>query len=145
MRRKRLLKAACLVSPLAALAVAAPGFAAPADFSCRASAARISVLGLNIEPFVANAGDIPCATDGTGLLRPVTIPALLPPLLGEIDLAILNADTARVEAGTDSSTAAAAADARVLDLTLRVLGNTISVRLLNSQAAFTCENGPPVP
>jgi hypothetical protein len=148
MRRKRLLKTACLVTPLAALLAAAPAMATeekPApkpeplvfgDFDCRASVLRVNVLGINLEPFVANRGAAPCVTDKSTLLEPTN-------LLGLLKVGLLQSDTwmSPVSYYGSNVTGTAKAEARVADVDVNLLGLRIKVDLLNAKATYSCANG----
>src|SRR4051794_24091013 len=68
--------------------------------SCRASAARVSLLGqLTVEPIRANAGSSPCSTQSSNVLKPTTIG----PLTAEA-VEANTADTGTIRSGVASVT-----------------------------------------
>jgi hypothetical protein len=129
---------------VALAAVVAAVFAAPAaagpsggTFSCKASAVRVALLGITLEPFVANAPDVPCVTDESGLINPTDV--------GPLRLSVLSARTIANPGGKPGGYAAS----EVVDLQLPGSGDpfpllpAIRAEVLATSAAATCASGQP--
>ena len=108
--------------------LAAPAQAAPEDFSCRASAVRLTSPLLNLEPIVANRAGDPCKSDAASL---VTLP-----VPGLLTASVLTATT---KSNPDSSNAAAS----VAGVAITLGGTSIAATALQSGAAAGCLNGKP--
>ncbi|MGH2919017.1 MAG: choice-of-anchor P family protein [Solirubrobacteraceae bacterium] len=114
--------------------LASPAAAETGTFSCRASAARVTVL-VNLEPFVANPQDKPCADDAKGLLTPTTI--------GPVTAAALNAKTDANPGGqpgarADSEVLGARISATIIPLIRAdVLRTSASVKCVDGQPSFS--------
>jgi hypothetical protein len=118
---------AVLVVGLALIPMALASTASAASrFSCRASAARVVLLGIVVEPVVANAGSDPCQTQISARGAPETS--------GLVTVGA--ADAATVDEGQGSSSARVADVGVNLD-TLLPLQITISG--LNASASYTCD------
>lgn len=131
MRRRSV---SCCIGLMAIVSGALVSTAAAADastFSCRASAVRVSVL-VNLEPFVANPQDKPCADDSKGLLTPTTI--------GPVTAAALNAKTDADPGGQPG----ARADSEVVGARISsTLIPLITADVLRTHAKVRCVNGQP--
>ncbi len=129
---------------VALAAVVAAVFATPAaaggsagTFSCKASAVRVALLGLTLEPFVANEPDVPCATDEAGLINPTDV--------GPLRVSVLSARTLANPGGKPGGYA----ESEVADLQLPGSGEpfvglpAIHAEVLKTRAAATCVDGRP--
>jgi len=97
-------------------------------FGCRASAARIVLLGTTLEPVVANAGDDPCQTQTTSRGDPQTAGLLS---VGAADAATIEQDNKQGSASSQ------VADVGVNLNTLLPL--QITLNGLNASVAYTCD------
>jgi hypothetical protein len=113
-----------------------PGVAQAAagdTFSCRASALRVSTL-INLEPFVANAQQTPCATASSGLIPPTNV--------GPVTVSVLTANTSTA---TGAGAASSVATVRISLAPVALLGITvIDAQILSTTAGASCANGYPV-
>jgi hypothetical protein len=121
---------------LATVFVAVAASAVPAQaantFSCRASAARVTALGLTLEPFVANRPDSPCASGMASLVAPTTI--------GPVSAAVINAKTVSNPGGSPG----ASADVQVTGARVGLPGvPVITANVLHTTATASCTNGVP--
>ncbi|HET9074543.1 MAG TPA: choice-of-anchor P family protein [Solirubrobacteraceae bacterium] len=121
-----------IVGLMPATASAAPSGA----FSCRASAARITLAGgttPTIEPFVANGPDAPCMNASTAVLKPTTVGPL-------------SADAVNVATMLTPQTAAVATST-VTDPGVALGSNSLVVHasVVSATAAYRCVNGAPQP
>lgn len=144
--RRRTVRWLATAAGAGALLGLAPGAAAAprngADFSCRASAARVALGGTTaLEPVIANAPDAPCVDDSASIIAPTDIGPLL-----RVDAA--NADTtvtpdnlaSRPAAEGDSATAVAS----VTNPVVTIPGLAVTATVLSARAAYTCQGGNPV-
>jgi hypothetical protein len=126
--------AALLSAGIAAPAVAgppAPSGGSDGEFSCRASALRVSLLGGTLEPLVANDADVPCEDESTGLIGPLP--------LGPI------AVSGVLTAMTDATPAGGHAEASVTNVAIGAVGiPAITADVLTSSADANCKDGKPV-
>jgi hypothetical protein len=123
--------AGCGVVPGAAQAAAGD------TFSCRASALRVSTL-INLEPFVANPQNAPCASDSSALVPPTS--------LGPVTVSVLSAKTTNAY-GASASAASSVATVRITLTPLGLLPLNITVidaEILSTTAAVSCVKGYPV-
>ena len=165
MRTRKVIAAA---AALVLLGAAAPSLAAPrpngGDFTCRASAARVTtgapLPSGTIEPVVANGPETPCVTANSSLSAPTTV--------GPVQASFLEASTSVSPGDLSSAPPAdgdnATATARVTDpaidlaqpssVSLPALGQvslpavvplTIRANALAATASYTCQSGQPVP
>jgi hypothetical protein len=100
-------------------------------FTCTASALRVALLDL--EPFVANPGNSPCADDSEGLIN-VQNPGGAPVRAG-----VLFATT---DADPDGNPGARS-EAGAFALTLGSGVQSISVQMLTAESEATCQGGQP--
>ena len=98
------------------------------NFTCRASALRVSALNgvLFSEPVVANRANNPCRDEKASALT-ANVP-------GFAQAGALNAET-------DNEARGATSKASVANVTLTLGGRTINATVLSSQAAVTCSGG----
>ena len=128
---RRPLKYSLVLAAALAGATAVPAQAAD-SFSCRASTARVNLLGLTLEPFVANRPDAPCADGSASLIAPTTI--------GPVSAAVINATTDADPGGAPGANAdVQAAGARIAVAGLPV----ITADVLHTTASARCVNGSP--
>lgn len=101
------------------------------EFSCRASAIRVSGLILvgTLEPFVANDQVVPCESDNDSLLSP--------------GIGVGPVSAAAVEAITAAGPNGVGAFARVVGASVGI-GPGIGAEVLRANASVTCVNGNPV-
>jgi hypothetical protein len=125
---RNLLRAALIVAAaLVPMAIAGSASAAEGRFACRASAARVVLLGVTIEPVVANAGSDPCQTQTSTRGQPETS--------GLVTVGA--ADAATIGDGQGSSTARVA-DVGV-NLSPGLLPLDITISGLNATSSYTCD------
>lgn len=118
-----------LVMPSAASA------ASSGSFSCRASAARITLAGgtvPTIEPFVANNADTPCAADSQNVLTPTTV--------GPLTVNAVNVATA-----TTPQTANASSTVTNPTVTIGSGALVVHADVVSATAGYRCVNGTPQP
>lgn len=118
---------------LALVAAIAVGLVGPAaaeadNFTCRASALRVTSPLVNSEPVVANRNNDPCA-DETAQGIGATVPGL-------VSAGVLNAQT-------DNRTNGATSKASVANATITLGDRVITATVLQSDAAVTCVGGTP--
>lgn len=112
-----------------------------ADFSCRASAVRVQLVGQTLlEPTVANPGDAPCADGAASIIAPTAI--------GPVNIDVANANTA---IDPDNLAAAPAVDgdngrafASVTNPVVDVGGVRLTAGVLGATSSYTCRAGQPV-
>jgi hypothetical protein len=102
------------------------------SFSCRASAVRVELLEL--EPFIANDAQSPCADDSTGLI-PQTVLGGAEGDPGSLTIGVLNAITSD-DGGGDAEAYVAKVELR--DSTGAVV---IGANVLRSSASASCDDG----
>ena len=107
------------------------GFVPRGEFSCRASAIRVSGIILigTLEPFVANEGVVPCKSENDSLLSP--------------GVAVGPVAAAAVEAITAAGPNGVGAFARVVGASVGI-GPGIGAEVLRANASVTCVGGSPV-
>jgi hypothetical protein len=142
---------AWIISALGAVVIGlAPWLAAPriataaptgSSFSCRASAARVAIIGLPVlEPFVANSPDGPCAPDSNDVLTPSAI--------GPLDVNAVNVATDQKPATLGSADLVdgdnATASSTVTNPTLTLGTLVVHADVLTATAGYTCQSGIPV-
>jgi len=139
--------AATAAGALLVLTLATPATAAPraggGDFSCKASAIRVVTkipVAQTIEPFVANAPDLPCVPEDAGLIDPSTV--------GPVTADAFSATTMQKPENLASAPPAegdnATARATVTNPVITLPGAVISASVLTATASYTCMNGVPV-
>lgn len=143
--RRRTTGWVAVVAAASALLGLAPGAgAAPrpggADFSCRASAVRVALVGQTLlEPTIANAPDAPCADGTSAIIAPTDI--------GPVRVNVANADTtldpddlaAAPAANGDAARALATVTNPVVDLqAIRITADA-----LGATASSVCQAGVP--
>ncbi|WP_026912653.1 Ig-like domain-containing protein [Patulibacter minatonensis] len=149
-RRRTIGWFASLAAGSALLGLAPTAGAAPrpggSDFTCRASAARVTLLGTTLlEPTIANASDAPCANGTAAILNPTDI--------GPVRVDLANADTVVQPANLAGAPAAdgdnGRATASVTNPVVDVGGGATGIRLtadvIGATASYTCRAGAPVP
>jgi Ca2+-binding RTX toxin-like protein len=107
-------------------------------FGCRASAARITLLGtLTIEPTVANTGTTPCADDSAGAAT-VSVPTTAS---GIVDAGPVGAFTYSVFSPSGATSPGATAVAAVQGVTIPTAGGNIVVAgPIQTTATYSCVN-----
>ena len=131
---------AVILGAIMAAVPAAPAAAADDDVSCRASAARVQVLGplpVFLEPVVANNPDAPCADEDNVAVGPANLANIL-------RLAALEAHTDRDPDSGDPVSATANARTAGAVINLLSLLMPIKADVLTSAASVRCVNGAPV-
>ena len=132
MRTKGLVRLTVLAAvALVAAVLAAPAMAAPGDdFTCRSSAASISLLGsAPLEPVVANNAQDPCRSEDKSNNDPTEA--------GTATVGALQAQTVATDDGV-------VATARAADLVVNLGGVLVGVEGINAEAAYSCATGIPV-
>jgi hypothetical protein len=131
------------VAGTAASVVPAHAQASSGIFTCRASAARVGTpappaplpAGV-IEPFVANAGEVPCSSDKADLLEPTAIGPL-----ATVDA--VHAATTAPSATPAPGGQGATSTASVTNPAITLPGLTIRAQVLEAIASATCRAGSP--
>lgn len=136
-RARSWLSLSVVVTAMAAATCMALSSAASADsgaFSCRASALRVTGVGLvNVEPTVANSASAPCASAAN---TNVVLPQVLTPLLA----------VGATNVATSAQTASASASVSVADTTVAAaIGGGLRATALQASAGYACSAGTRVP